>query len=318
MFSKRLFHTLDLPLAAVALAGCVATASAAPAVDAAAMTQPMATAPTASTATPVFGVSAITPVTAVTAAAAPSANPPAAHPTTVIAALAPANPSSQQAAPLRKVSLPPSADLHYRIRAQQSGLTIDGTGEVQWQSGDGKFSVTSESRASLFGKVLEAKSVGDVDQFGLAPTSFNNKRFRKDATTTTFDRQSKTIRFSASAATYPIKGGEQDRNSVMWQLISVARAAEGKFKNGSEWRFFVAGQRDAEPWIFKVDKTEKIRTALGDLSTVHVVRAPPPDAKGQQLDIWLAPSMEWYPARVRFTDPDGEYIEQTLESIART
>ena len=230
----------------------------------------------------------------------------------------PANPAAQQSAALQKISLPPSADLHYKIRAQQSGLSIDGTGEVQWQVGGGRFSVTSESRANLFGKVLEAKSVGDVDQFGLAPASFNNKRFRKEATVTTFDRQSRTISFSASAVTYPIKGGEQDRNSVMWQLISVARGAEGKFRAGSEWRFFVAGQRDAEPWIFKVGKTERIRTAMGDVATVHVVRAPPPDAKGQQLDIWLAPALEWYPARVRFTDPDGEYIEQTLESIART
>ncbi len=235
-------------------------------------------------------------------------------------ATSPAAPTTaaQQPAAIRKVSLPPSAALHYKIRAQQSGFSIDGTGEVQWQVGDGRFSVTSESRASLFGTVLEARSVGEVDQFGLAPASFNNKRFRKDATITTFDRQSKTISFSASAVTYPIKGGEQDRNSVMWQLIGVARGAEGKFKTGSEWRFFVAGQRDAEPWTFKVGKTEKIRTALGDLNTVHVVRAPPPDAKGQQLDIWLAPAMEWYPARIRFTDPDGEYIEQTLESIART
>lgn len=226
--------------------------------------------------------------------------------------------ADQPAGIVQKISLPPSADLHYKIKAQQSGLTIDGTGQVQWQATNGKFSVSSESRASLFGKVLEAKSVGEVDQFGLAPVTFSDKRFRKDPTTTTFDRQSKTISFSASAATYPIKGGEQDRNSVIWQLISVARGAEGKFKPGSEWRFFVAGQRDAEPWIFKVVKSEKLRTPLGEVNAVHIVRAPPPDAKGQQLDIWLAPAMEWYPARLRFTDPDGEYIEQTLESIAKT
>ena len=232
-----------------------------------------------------------------------------------------ATPPAAEAAPApapQKFSLPPSADLHYRIRAQQSGFSIDGTGEVQWQSGGGKFSVTSESRASLFGKVLEAKSVGEVDRFGLAPVSFNNKRFRKDATVTTFDRQQKAISFSASTVTYPIKGGEQDRNSVMWQLISVARGAEGRFKAGSEWHFFVAGPRDAEPWTFRVGKTEQIRTPMGEIRTVHVVRAPPPDAKGQHLDIWLAPALEWYPARVRFTDPDGEYIEQTLESIAPT
>ena len=266
---------------------------------------------------PLAGVVLACCITVSAAAAPPVADASLAPVTSVTPAVA-ATPPAQPPAILQKISLPPSAELHYKIRAQQSGISIDGSGEVQWQVGGGRFSVTSESRASLLGKVLEAKSIGDVDQFGLAPTSFNNKRFRKDATITTFDRQSKTISFSASAVTYPIKGGEQDRNSVMWQLISVARGAGGKFTVGSEWRFFVAGQRDAEPWTFRVVKTEKIRTPLGDLSTVHVVRAPPPDAKGQQLDIWLAPSVEWYPARVRFTDPDGEYIEQTLESIVRT
>lgn len=218
---------------------------------------------------------------------------------------------------VQKISLPPSAELHYRIKAKQSGLTIDGDGQVQWEAGGGKFSVTSESRAGIFGKVLEAKSVGDLDQFGLAPTSFQDKRFRKPATTTTFDRQAKSISFSTATVTYPIKGGEQDRNSVIWQLIAVARGAESKFKPGSEWTFFVAGQRDAEPWHFKVGQAEKIRTGLGDLNAVHIVRAPPPDAKGQRLDIWLAPSLEWYPARLRFTDPDDEFVEQTLDSITK-
>ena len=160
---------------------------------------------------------------------------------------APAMAAEPPAGPLPKISLPPSADLQYKIKAQQSGLTLEGSARVQWQVGNGKFSATSESRAALFGKVLEAKSVGDIDQFGLAPVTFNDKRFRKDPTTTSFDRQNKTITFSTSAASYPIKGGEQDRNSVIWQLISVARGAGAKFKAGSVWHFFVAGQRDAEP-----------------------------------------------------------------------
>lgn len=235
----------------------------------------------------------------------------------VMLCLAPAFALEQPAGVIQKIDLPPSADLHYKIMAQQSGLTISGSAQVQWKVANGKFSATSESRAALFGTVLEAKSVGDIDASGLAPASFSDKRFRKAATMTTFDRQARTITFSSSAAQYPIKGGEQDRNSVIWQLIGVARGAEDRFKAGSEWHFFVAGQRDAEPWLFKVLATETLRTALGDVRAVHVMRAPPPDAKGQQLDIWLAPALEWYPARLRFTDPDGEYIEQTLESISK-
>ncbi|HCN87975.1 MAG TPA: DUF3108 domain-containing protein [Oxalobacteraceae bacterium] len=217
----------------------------------------------------------------------------------------------------RKFSLPPSADLSYSIRARQSGLKLDGDAILKWHTDGSKFTVETESRAMLVGKILDAKSEGGIDEYGLAPATFVERRFRKDPTTTTFDHAANTISFSASATRYPIVGGEQDRNSAIWQLIAVARAARGKFKPGSEWLFFVAGQHDAEPWTFRVDKQETVHSPLGNMIAMHVVKAPPPDAKGQQLDIWLAPSLEWYPVRLRYTEPDGDFIEQTLETVSK-
>ena len=219
------------------------------------------------------------------------------------------------AAPKTKFNVPPSAQLSYLIKARQSGIPLEGNAQVQWSASPKQFSVTSEARAMLFGKILDSKSEGGIDAHGLAPLSFTEKRFRKQPTTTTFDRNTNTIRFSSSDQTYPIKGGEQDRNSAIWQLISIARATPAKFKPGSAWTFFVAGQRDADPWTFKVVERQKIRTPLGELDTLHVTKAPPPDSKEQQVDIWLAPKHEWYPVRLRYTDADGDYIEQTLEQV---
>jgi hypothetical protein len=79
----------------------------------------------------------------------------------------------------------------------------------------------------------------------------------------------------------------------------------------------VAGQHDAEQWTFKVIAQEKIGTPLGDMNALHIERMAPPDSKGQHLDIWLAPSMEWYPVRLRYTDSDTEFIEQTLQKITK-
>jgi len=162
-----------------------------------------------------------------------------------------------------------------------------------------------------------ATSEGDIDEFGLAPARFVEKRFRREASTTTFNRETHAINFTQSTETYPLKGGEQDRTSIIWQLISVARGAPDKFTNGSEWLFFVAGPRDAEQWSFKVVGREKIKTKQGEVNAVHIFRAPPPDDKSQKLDIWLAPSSDWYPVRLRFTDPDGDFIEQTLDNVSK-
>jgi hypothetical protein len=222
-----------------------------------------------------------------------------------------------QEAPVQKhkFNIPPSAELSYQIRAKQSGFPLEGNAMVHWTVSGKRYSVANEARASLFGKVLDSKSEGEIDEYGLAPHVFAEKRFRRDATTTSFDREARTIRFSTSELTYPIKGGEQDRNSAIWQLIAVARAAPARFKPGTDWVFFVAGQRDAEPWTFKVVSQEKLSTPLGEITTLHVVKAPPPDSKDQQVDIWLGPQQEWYPVRLRYTDADGDFIEQTLEQI---
>lgn len=215
----------------------------------------------------------------------------------------------------RKVSLPPSAELHYAISAKQNGFSLNGHAVLQCNFADNQYSIATETRAMLVGKILETKSVGSIDAFGLAPATFFEKHLRKDATTTTFNRTDNTIRFTHSTQSYPIKGGEQDRSSATWQLVAIARSAAEKFKPGSEWVFFTAGQHDAEPWAFKVLESEKVSTPLGEMNAVHIVKAPPPDAKGQQLDIWLAPALEWYPVRLRFINPDGSSIDQTLESI---
>lgn len=217
----------------------------------------------------------------------------------------------------RKFDLPPSAVLDYSIKAKQSGFSLDGNATLKWLVADHTYSIAMETRAMLLGKIIDTTSRGAIDEYGLAPIDFTEKRISKDPSTTAFNRHSKIISFTQSSETYPIKGGEQDRSSIIWQLIAIARGTPHQFKPGSEWKFFVAGQRDAEPWSFKVINEEKISSTLGDINAAHIVRVSPPGDRVQQLDIWLAPSLEWYPLRLRFTDPDGNTIEQTLEKIAK-
>jgi hypothetical protein len=220
---------------------------------------------------------------------------------------------------LRPFNLPPSVDLLYSISARQRGFTLSGEAALSWRHGDGKYTINTDSRVALLGKLTENRSQGTIDSYGLAPNEYYDKRFRKDPVTANFDRESKTIGFSDGKQTYPIKGGEQDRVSISWQLVGVARAARDKFKPGSEWDFFVVGPRDADPWTFHVIGREKVQAgaAIGTVDTIHVLREPPPGSKDQTLDIWLAPSLEWYPVKLKFVDNDRDYVEQTLEKVTR-
>jgi Protein of unknown function (DUF3108) len=228
-----------------------------------------------------------------------------------------ANEATSSTNPKRNFKLPPSATLSYAIKAKQRGFPLNGEGKLIWQSEENKYLIVNEVRASMFGKIQESKSEGKIDQFGLAPLQFTEKRYRKDPTTTQFDRDTNQIIFSQSDLRHPIKGGEQDRISVIWQIISLVRSTPAKFVADSNWSFIVAGRRDAEPWKFKVLQQETIETPLGKFPALHLIRLPPPDSPDQQLDIWLAPSLNWYPLRLRFSDADGDFLEQNLEKIEK-
>lgn len=217
----------------------------------------------------------------------------------------------------RPVDIPPPADLSYKIEARQKGISLGGEALVSWRTGGGKFSASNESKAHILGTILKNRSEGIIDEFGLAPLRFHEKRFRKKPTAANFDRAAKKISFENDKMVYPLRGGEQDRGSAQWQLAAVARASPERFVPGSEWKFFVVGRKDAEVWTFKVVKRETIRTGMGNLQAVHFSKAPPPDDKEQKLDLWLAPEHEWYPVKLRFSDEDGEFVEQTIQSIVK-
>lgn len=216
--------------------------------------------------------------------------------------------------------LAPSAQLYYHVKAEYSGFPLTGEADIHWnitgKAPNQTYSVSTETRSALLGKILEANSFGAVDAFGLAPNKYEEKAFRKTPFQTTFDRTAKKITFSEADKTYPLNNGEQDRTSAVWQLVSIARAAPNKLEPKSRWSFFVAGRRDTERWTFSVEKNVKLATPFGEIATVHIRKllANPND---QDIDIWLAPSLEWYPVRIRFHDPNGNTIEQNLVRIKK-
>ena len=222
-----------------------------------------------------------------------------------------------------KVKLAPSAELVYSLKSSQKGIPVSGEAKINWQVFDSdsstkQYRLSSETKVALFGKILVSSSTGTVMDFGLAPERFIEKRFRRAESTTYFDRERKIIHFSESELTYPIHGGEQDRLSATWQLVALVRQQAEQNKLGREWKMFVAGQRDADPWVFNLAELTKIKTNLGELDVLHIVKAPPPDAQGQKLELWLASNYDYYPVWIRFQDSNGDQLEQKIITITKT
>lgn len=214
-------------------------------------------------------------------------------------------------------SPPPSATLEYNVQALSKGQTWHGTGVYRWAAADGGYSVTAEASIRIIFKIdaLNVKSQGVINDFGLAPVLYSEKKRNKSMTNTHFRHEERLISFSASEATYPYQDGAQDRASIIWQLAAIGRGDSSQIAPGAEFGIFVAERRDAATWHIQVIGEEEIDTPYDKLMTWHVRRAPRPGTYDQQLDIWLAPQREWYPVKVRYTEANGDYTELSLSDI---
>ncbi len=215
------------------------------------------------------------------------------------------------------VNPPPSAHLDYAVRADVMGLVLEGSSQIQWTTDtSNKYALQLETRTALTGVLLNDKSEGGFDRYGMAPNSYSMRRFRKEPAVATFDRKAGQINFAGNGEPHKLQGGEQDRASVLWQLLSTVRARP-TLTPGSKWTYFVAGHRGGEPWTFQLRDKQKVPTGLGELEAWHFAHVPADKKTTTQVDIWLAPSQEWFPVKIRFSEPNGDYIEQSLNKIAR-
>lgn len=212
---------------------------------------------------------------------------------------------------------PPPVQLVYKARADVRGMQLDGQSAIDWRHDSRSYQLTLETRTPLTGVLLHEKSEGSLDRHGLAPARYSSRRLLKPTTVTRFDRAAGEIDFGGNGDTHPLVGGEQDRVSVLWQLASMMRARPAAFTTGSRWDFFVAGQRDGDPWTFEVRAPQKLRSPLGELDTLHMVYVPDDPANKMQVDVWFAPTQDWLPVRIRFSEKNGDFIEQSLERITR-
>ncbi len=213
-----------------------------------------------------------------------------------------------------KVDPPPSAELEYDVSALREGQMVYGHGTIGWTFNGEAYQINGEAGV-LFISVLSFSSQGHTDDFGIAPAMYTEKRFRRPATNTRFDRDRNLISFSASTNSYPLQGGEQDRASIIWQLAGIGRGDPARFVADATIPLFIAGARDGEPWQIRVIGEEEIEVGTGKLQAWHVQRAPRAGTREQQLDFWLAPGQQWYPVKLRFTEVNGEYLDMSLSDI---
>lgn len=213
------------------------------------------------------------------------------------------------------VDLPPSAELQYDVqKTGKNDESVYGHGTIKWSKNGARYSIDGDAGV-LFFTVLTFKSSGHINDDGIVPDIYQEKRFRKKETSTHFHANQNTIHFSYNDNTLPRIGIEQDRISVIWQLAGIGRGGSKSFSPGREIDLLVAGTRNVSMWRMQIINQEEIMINGEAIFAWHITRIPKMGAHEQKLDLWLAPQKDWYPVRLRYTEDNGDFLDMTLNNL---
>ncbi|NML33269.1 DUF3108 domain-containing protein [Paraburkholderia antibiotica] len=221
------------------------------------------------------------------------------------AASAPAAASAVQASKGVKFAVPPSAELEYDTF--YNGVR-NAPGTIHWASNAQGYEMIVSVPLPFVGPFVFS-SHGGIDAFGLAPAQYSEKRGHRAEDIAIFNRDEKKIGFTRTPTTLPLPDGAQDRFSVVMQLASLVRGDPNAYTPGVTRQFFVVDSDSGENWPIETIGDETIRAAQGYLQTRHFKRLPRHDGDQRRIDVWLAPSLGWLPARILQTEPNGTQFE---------
>jgi hypothetical protein len=129
-----------------------------------------------------------------------------------------------------------------------------------------------------------------------------------------FQRDQQRISFSANTPDALLQADAQDQLSMVVQLAAWAKAEPERFTPGNTLALQIASAREADLWLFKVEEAETVATPLGDLPSIKLTRAPQKNFD-VHLTLWLAPALSYLPARMRWTQMNGDTVEQVFSSL---
>ena len=120
--------------------------------------------------------------------------------------------------------------------------------------------------------------------------------------------------FSANISEAALLPGAQDRLSVFMQLAALLASDPTRYRPGTRIAMQTVSAREAEPWTFVVEADETLNLAEASYATVRVVR-PPRREFDARVEVWMARSLDYLPARIRITQANGDVVDQQLRHV---
>lgn len=225
------------------------------------------------------------------------------------AAPAPPDTAAPPVPPGPRYTAPPSVTLRY---ASFVNGVQNPDGIIRWEQDGKHYRLAVETRVLWFRFAFQ--STGDMTDRGLAPTRYEEAR-RSKVEVARFDRAANTVVFETRGGQVPMPTAFQDRFSIFLQLVGWVRGDPQRYATpGVVESFNVADTRDVEPMQIQYVGDEEIDIGTDVVRARHFMRLPRHPGDKRRVEVWLAPSLNWMPARLRQTEPDGTQIDLVYRS----
>lgn len=250
--------------------------------------------------------SASAPAPAVTAAPTPSAPAPSPPPPLVATASA-----SAPAA----FDWPPSTRLSYDMVGHYRGPAY-GTAKVEWLRDGPRYQVRLEVRIPPIGG-RRMLSDGLLGPNGLSP-----RRYDEETEVALRETTRQTVLFEADRIVLANKKvndplpGVQDTASQFVQMTWLFLTKPELLQVGRSVDFPLALPRRVGMWTYDVAEQVDLQLPFGEVKAFHLVPRPGNRRpKEWTLEVWIAPSLQYLPARIVMRLDDETHAELNLKSL---
>lgn len=212
---------------------------------------------------------------------------------------------SAVSAPVYDYLIPGSTRLKYEVSGRVKGFGYHVSGELLWLQDGKTYDARLEMSHFLLGSRVQT-SKGAITAQGLEPLRFGDKV--RSEVAAHFERTKGKVSFSANTPDAPLLPMAQDQLSVFMQLASMWGGKAARFAPGMQLPFQAVGPRSAESWVIVVGETERLKVDGRELPAVKLLRERSADYD-VRVELWLAPALEYLPARIRLTQSNGDEVD---------
>ncbi len=233
-----------------------------------------------------------------------------------VSAPASAPAASATGAPSEPFQWPASTRVSYGLTGYYRGA-VQGTAQVEWLRVGSHYQVHVDFLIGpSFAPIITQRSSsdGEIGAAGLVP-----HRYDQQTGVLGSQRPLQTLRFDASGVT--LANGErraappnvQDSASQFIQLTFLFSTRPELLRVGGSIDIPLALPRKVDSWTYDVTEQVELQTPFGPLDALHLVPRKPPGPGALRVEMWFAPQLRYFPARLRIEQDAGTYVDLLIE-----